>query len=345
MSSTLFLALAATGFSPAQVPVQKAIPIQGGVILRKPIAASPAAGSSAGQSPATSDTKMKPVIAGQGPPVFEVHTVDESVFRAVLLESQLELTTTYGPLVIPCREIRRIDVGIRITPEEQKRIDQALTQLTGPDRKDRVAGREAVVALGEKAIPSIRRIKRSVTDPEVLSGLTDLESRLLDSVRTDGRKDVSDRDSIVTDGSTFVGRLTVQELRVQTQAFGEQKLKITDLRLARSLMIDPVTDDGIPITDLPPNGMIAFQGQFGKVYKFRITANPGGAVWGTNTYTLDSYLPAAAVHAGALKAGETGVVKVRMIQSPNIFVGSQQNGVMSNGYGQYPSGAYEIITK
>ena len=58
-------------------------------------------------------------------------------------------------------------------------------------------------------------------------------------------------------------------------------------------------------------------------------------------YTTDSQLATAAVHAGAVRAGQTGVVKVTMLASPPAFQGSSRNGVTSNPYGPYPA-AYRV---
>ena len=76
-----------------------------------------------------------------------------------------------------------------------------------------------------------------------------------------------------------------------------------------------------------------------------MTGTANNNIWGTGTYTLDSYLPMAAVHAGVIKNGETATVKVKIVASPNQFTGSSQNGVGSAPYGQYPAGAYEFLIK
>jgi hypothetical protein len=52
----------------------------------------------------------------------------------------------------------------------------------------------------------------------------------------------------------------------------------------------------------------------------------------------------AAVHAGVLKIGQTGNVKVTILGPMAGFIGSTQNGVTSSPYANYP-GAYQIHTK
>jgi len=69
-----------------------------------------------------------------------------------------------------------------------------------------------------------------------------------------------------------------------------------------------------------------------------------GTIWGTDIYTTDSQLAMAAVHAGAIKAGETGIVRVKIVRAPPIFTASRRNGVLSQPFGRYPA-AYQVLKK
>jgi hypothetical protein len=74
----------------------------------------------------------------------------------------------------------------------------------------------------------------------------------------------------------------------------------------------------------------------GDVMLFEITgALTGGSVWGTKTYTTDSNLAMAAVHAGVLKPGQTGVVKVTIYPGQSNYAGSVKNGVSSAKWGSF----------
>jgi hypothetical protein len=83
---------------------------------------------------------------------------------------------------------------------------------------------------------------------------------------------------------------------------------------------------------------------FGREFTFRVTGAARGSVWGTEVYTADSTLAAAAVHMGVLKVGETGVVTVTIMGPLQKFVGSTRNGVTTASYNQYPA-AYRIHPK
>jgi hypothetical protein len=88
--------------------------------------------------------------------------------------------------------------------------------------------------------------------------------------------------------------------------------------------------------------MQQYQQQIGMTFRFRVTGALGGRLWGTDVYTLDSSLETAAVHAGVLKPGQTGIVKVKIVPSPQNFQASTRHGVTSEGYQQYPA-AYRFM--
>ena len=95
-----------------------------------------------------------------------------------------------------------------------------------------------------------------------------------------------------------------------------------------------------PIAD--PGNLVEYRGRNGEIFLFSITGDSGGSVWGTDIYTDDSDLATAAVHAGQLTAGETGVVRVRILPGQDSYQGSTRHGVTSGSWGQW-SGSYEFL--
>src|SRR5262249_6094991 len=76
-----------------------------------------------------------------------------------------------------------------------------------------------------------------------------------------------------------------------------------------------------------------------KSFLFEVTGNPtGGMVWGTDVYTSDSSLAAAAVHAGVLRPDQKGLVKVTLLETKGSFDGSMRNGVQSYAWTSWPVG-------
>ena len=86
-----------------------------------------------------------------------------------------------------------------------------------------------------------------------------------------------------------------------------------------------------------PGNLAGYEGSApGEILFFRTTGRTsGGSVWGSRLYTLDSELGMAAVHAGALKAGETGVVMVTLAPGQTKYDSSARHGVRTNPWGSH----------
>jgi hypothetical protein len=77
-------------------------------------------------------------------------------------------------------------------------------------------------------------------------------------------------------------------------------------------------------------------GQDGTRLTIKCSPNgPFGGVWGTGTYTSDSSICTAAVHAGILDAATGGSVTVEIAAGQDSYEGSEANGVTSSDYGAY----------
>jgi hypothetical protein len=79
----------------------------------------------------------------------------------------------------------------------------------------------------------------------------------------------------------------------------------------------------------------------GTTYYFRLTGSTEGMVWGTDVYTGDSVLAAAAVHAGAVKDGESAVVKVTVMAPLTQYQGCVRHGVTTHDFGRFGT-AYKV---
>lgn len=80
----------------------------------------------------------------------------------------------------------------------------------------------------------------------------------------------------------------------------------------------------------------------GRVLLFEVAGRVEGSVWGTDAYTGDSRLAAAAIHAGALRDGERGLVRVTLVDGDGLaYEGSTRHGVQSYDYANYPL-AYRV---
>ena len=103
-----------------------------------------------------------------------------------------------------------------------------------------------------------------------------------------------------------------------------------------SAQVRALVDGGYLAADAPAN-MLDLAQPVGSVYYFRVAGSSDGPLWGTDVYTGDSSLAAAAVHAGLVKPGESTVIRVASVAPPTRFAGSVRNGVTSHEFGRYGS--------
>ncbi len=99
-------------------------------------------------------------------------------------------------------------------------------------------------------------------------------------------------------------------------------------------------DQGFLAADAPPT-MQGLCDAVGATFYFRVIGQLDGSLWGTDIYTGDSQIGAAAAHAGLVKPLEVAVIKVTVVAPPTQFVGSVRNGITSHEFGRYGT-AYQL---
>ena len=175
---------------------------------------------------------------------------------------------------------------------------------------------------------------------EVKSRAEELLERLRDGV-PEGQSLYRKFDTIQTDEMKIAGKIEGLTWKAKTSQFGEVEVKLTDLRGIRSPnAVEETVEVLNPQAD--PVQLSTFAGQIGKKFAFRVTGVAQNGLYGTDVYTSDSILANCAVHAGVLKPGQTGIVKVEIVVPPPAYVGSTRNGVTSMAYGAY-NGAFKIL--
>jgi hypothetical protein len=87
-----------------------------------------------------------------------------------------------------------------------------------------------------------------------------------------------------------------------------------------------------------PDSLAGYDGaEPGRTLTFEVTGRDDGVVWGTDVYTADSRLAAAAVHAGVVRVGERALVRVSVLDGADqFFEGTDRHGVQSNDYPAFP---------
>ncbi|MEX2174654.1 MAG: LCCL domain-containing protein [Pirellulaceae bacterium] len=273
----------------------------------------------------------------------ELTLADKSVLRLYLADELIEIETPHGTLKIPSEDVLRIEFAQRLPAEIVELLAQKLAQLRDNDPEVQKAAGAELVAMRETAYLALLGAAGS-GDPELAPHAALVLARLRKAVPKEELAAMRDSDFIITPESKIAGRITHPHLKIRTTQFGELPLKLADARSLRHQSLLTEAESREEIAALPdPGNLKAYESQPGKVLAFTVSGVAvGGNVWGTDVYTTDSLLAIAAVHAGVVKVGETGVVRVKMQASPASFAGSTRNNITTSNYGRY-SGAYEIL--
>jgi len=286
---------------------------------------------------ARGDSPAKPTPTGE----IVVRYIDGSVVKLTLVDDKVDIVTTDGKRSIQVAEIRKVELGLRISEDQSKQIDAAITDLGSAQTKNREEATKRLLGYRELAYPALKRATQAGEESVAKRAAALIEK--LKEIVPEGRLDVPDIDVIHLDKSKVSGKISTPVLKAKSFAFGDVPLKLADARgfAARD------TESELAKTALPDPGSLTGYRQptnFGKVFTFRVTGAARGSVWGTEVYTADSTLAAAAVHMGILKVGETGLVTVTMMGPQQKYVGSNRNGVTTADFDRYPA-SYRIHPK
>ena len=264
---------------------------------------------------------------------------DQGVLQVEVLESELTLVTKFGELKIPLKEIQKLEFAARVPAQVTDVVTKALAQLASENFNIR---EQAGATLLQHKLVAFALLKKAAVarDLEVAKRAEELLEKITETTPPEQLIPRAS-DAVTTDDSLIAGTIKNDTLQVRTKQFGEQALKLAEVRTL-STQPPELTEEMIAGEILPdPGSLTAYTGQIGAKLFFRVTGNINGTVWGSGMHTTDSHLATAAVHGGALKIGETGVLRVEIVQSPAQFTGSTKNGVSTHGFSQYPA-AYKV---
>ncbi len=128
------------------------------------------------------------------------------------------------------------------------------------------------------------------------------------------------------------------------EAIKDKDQAVAEAVISALMAIDPTNKalEGMAVDVLEnPGTMTKYRGQNGKTFYFEVTGAASGTVYGTDIYTDDSQLAAVVVHAGILKPGERGIIKVTVMPGQNSYTSTQAHGILSNSYGAW-QGSYKV---
>ena len=271
------------------------------------------------------------------PGAVEVRFTDGSSVQLLLQEETLPLNTAYGRLVIPIPHIHRIELATRIAGDIATRIRGAIKDLGNPKFKLREGASIELLGFREKGYPALQEAVKQ-KDPEVTRRAEQVIDKIRETVPEE-QLEFRKIDVIHTDDSRFAGQIEGAVLRARTAQGAEVQLRLADIRTIHFLAFEAELEAANVAPD--PGDLVHLANDLGKRFAFRVTGSLNGRVWGTDVYTSDSSLAAVAVHAGILRPGQTGVIRVMILPPNQAFRGTTRNGVVSFGYGHYQ--AFQVL--
>jgi hypothetical protein len=162
------------------------------------------------------------------PNLAEVRFCDGSLVRMTLLQDDLEVMTKYGKLIVPFREVRRIDFGLHLPDGVGQHIDHSIKQLGSETYKDRDEAVKHLVHYGALAYPFVQRASNN-PDPEVSQRASGVLKRITEKTAPENLR-VKEDDYIQTLEFPITGRIVHPIIKAHSSHFGDLALKLSDLR-------------------------------------------------------------------------------------------------------------------
>jgi len=283
------------------------------------------------QKPAekTAETRKAPP-----PGAVEVHMNDGTSVQFTLREEAIPLCTPYGKLLVPIMHIHRIEFATRVSSEDARRVRAAIANLGNAQFRVREEASTELVSLREKGYAALLESAKE-KDPEVIRRAELVLQKIRETVPEE-QLEFRKHDLIYTADSKFAGRIEATTLLARTPQSAEVQLKLADMHSMLFLSVEDALEiaNAVPdpgdLTKLPN-----LTSEPGKRMAFKVTGSLTGQVWGTDVYTADSSLAAVAVHAGVVRPGQTGVLRLVILGPHPTYKGSTRNGVTSLAYGHY----------
>ncbi len=183
-------------------------------------------------SPANGDAPAK----GGAVPVpgeVDVHFLNGSNVRMLVRSEKLEITTVYGKLAVPIKDVRAIEFGVHFPEGMEAKIESALRSLGDSSYREREKASKTLTELGPYSYPAVyqasqgkdlessRRAKEIVKKLQAIHPKKDLKT--------------SEEDKLVTPTFTIVGRILTPSIQAKTEYFGDVVLSLAKMRTLRAI--------------------------------------------------------------------------------------------------------------
>jgi hypothetical protein len=193
----------------------------------------------------------------------------------------------------------------------------------------------AVVDAAELAVAEVR--ERAERRAAVIRAAAEREC---DAIRSRAEVELAEVQQNTTRELAPLVRGLLDRLRELQQRYTREGL--LDEALAIRARVRQLRGDLLGVRPDPGNLTEFTAADAGRTLLIEVLGRTDGSVWGTDEYTADSRLAMAAVHVGAVREGERGLVRVTILDgAERTYAGTVRNGVTTFDYANYPV-AYRI---
>ncbi|MBN9121837.1 MAG: hypothetical protein J0I06_22305 [Planctomycetes bacterium] len=188
----------------------------------------------------------------------------------------------------------------------------------------------AVVDAAERSVAEVR--ERADRESAAIRAAADREC---ESVRARAESELAAVQQAATRELAPLVRGLLDQLRELQQKYVREGL--LDEALAIRARVRQLRGDLLGVRPDPGTLTEFSAADAGRTVLFEVVGRTDGSAWGTDVYTADSRLAVAAVHAGAVREGERGLVRVTIADGADRnYAGTDRNGVVTFDYANYP---------
>lgn len=175
-------------------------------------------------------------------PKCNVVLLDGSRIYGNIIDTDLDVTTKYGKVTIPWKEVQHVKLGLHFPAGAKEEISKSLKKLDSPAHKEREKASASLFSLGRYAYLSISERAAKYGDPESKSR-TELIKKKIEEELPVSEIRKSDHDLVVAREATLKGTLT-GVIKIKTAHLGDIDLKLCTIdSLALEVSGGPYTVD------------------------------------------------------------------------------------------------------
>jgi hypothetical protein len=177
--------------------------------------------------------KGKGGLAEAIPGDVEIHFLNGSKVRMIIQSEKLDISTAYGKLSVPVKDVRAVEFGLHFADGVEAQIEAGIKGLGSADYREREKAKKSLIDLGPFSYPAVLEAGRT-KDLEVSKRAKEIVQAL---VAKHPKKDLktSVEDKVVTNNFTIVGRILTPTVKAKTEYFGEQELTLSKMRTLKAM--------------------------------------------------------------------------------------------------------------